>query len=184
MLKKTFAAVGLAGLLVLGGSAAANADTYPPIGEEDVTISVSALTIAPGAVSTITVEGLAETTTEVVFVAEGETATLASAAPIAGAFITKPVMDGMASADFSATAAGTYTVAVSSLDAVYGSVDITVDPALAGGPGDPGTPGGPGGLPVTGGAFPATALWLGLGAVGIGGIAVAAGVARRRATSH
>jgi LPXTG-motif cell wall-anchored protein len=40
---------------------------------------------------------------------------------------------------------------------------------------------GSGELPATGGTGPAAFIWLGVGAIGLGGIAVAAAVARRRA---
>ena len=39
-------------------------------------------------------------------------------------------------------------------------------------------------LPATGGDVPMGAIWLGIGAVGLGGIAVTAAAARRRASQN
>lgn len=182
MLKKTLAAAGLAGLLVLGGAAAATADTYPPVAN----ITASDVTPVPGEPTVITVTGIPAEFPEVIFSVTGPgPASIASIVPASAgsASVTKPVTDGTATATFTASTEGTYSVTViGPPDTVLAEIALTV---AAGGGSTPGGDAGAGdGLANTGGALPATALWLGLGAVGIGGIAVAAGVARRRASSH
>lgn len=171
MFKKAFAAIAVAGLLVLGGAGAASAD-YPT----DVPGTVSDTTPVVGQPVTITFSELGDL--EVVFfsVTPSTGATLASIVLASGGgSVQKPVTDGSASATFTAQTAGTYVVSVSDGETTIGSV--TLDVAAAGS----GSGGGSGELPATGGTVPAAYIWLGVGAIGLGGIAVAAAVARRRA---
>lgn len=176
MLKKTLAAVGIAGFLVLGASAPAFA-YYPP----EVDCTATPASIAPGATSTIVCTGFTEAVAY--FGVEAPAGTLSSIVLASGGgadIVEKPVSDGSATATFTGpavTASTTYTVLVAQGDEDgkfvedVGEVVVTVAPASTGG----------GGLPPTGGEVPAAAIWLGVGAIGIGGIAVAAAVARRRA---
>ncbi|GAA5093741.1 hypothetical protein GCM10025760_24270 [Microbacterium yannicii] len=168
MLKKTLAAAGIAGALILGSSAAAFAD-YPataPVTAGDTTLTV-------GQSTTITANDLGDYTSVDFSVNPTSGSTLSSIVVAAAAGgVTKPVANGTASATFTANAAGTYTVTVAATDGALGSVTISV--AAAGS-----TP-APGALPATGGTIPAAAIWVGVGAVGLGGIAVAAVAARRR----
>jgi hypothetical protein len=182
MIKKALTALAVAGALVFAGSAAANAySVTPPPTVEDSTL-------APGASTVITVTGLDEYDSVVFAVTSGPSgATLSSivaTATLPGA-VTKPVVNGTATATFTATTEGTYTVGIFDTDSnLITSTSIQVSTAFAGG-GSGGSGGGTGGLPATGGELPLTAIWLGVGAVGIGGIAVVAAVARRRAqTTH
>ncbi|KRA25708.1 hypothetical protein ASD65_15715 [Microbacterium sp. Root61] len=173
MLKKTFAALAVAGLLVLGAASAASAATYPV---DNGTGSGSAV-LAPGASTPITISGL-EGYDQVIFTSTGGTlSSIVMAA--AGSSVTKPVVNGSATANFVANTPGSFTINVTAPDGTpLGSTTVTVAA--------PGTtaPGAGGGLPATGGTVPAAAVWLGVGAIGIGGIAVAAAVARRRAAAN
>lgn len=186
MIKKALTALAVAGALVFAGSAAANAYTVPP------PPIVGDTTLAPGVPTTITITGL-EDYDQVVFSVAGG-ATLASLVHTATATVsvTKPVSNGTASAIFSSDVAGTFVVNVSDTAGnLITSVTLAVDPSFAdtGSGGSGGVVGGSGGasgvggLPATGGDVPVAAIWLGVGAVGIGGIAVVAAVARRRAQS-
>ncbi|MCC2034070.1 LPXTG cell wall anchor domain-containing protein [Microbacterium allomyrinae] len=172
MFKKTLSVVGIAAALILGSAAAATAYTIPPGGLE-----ASDTTIAPGETITLTVNDI-EGETSATFTATGGPSTLASIvlASSTSSSVTKTVADGSASASFTPQAAGEYTVtATGGFGTEFGSVVITVTaPAAAGGTGT---------LPSTGGSVPAAAIWFGAGALGLGGIAVAAGVARKRASS-
>lgn len=170
MLKKTFAALAVAGLLVLGAASAATAADYPV----EVVTSAGSAAVVPGTPTTITINNL-EGYDEVTFSTTG--GTLSSIVVAAtGSSVNKPVVNGSASAKFVSNSAGSFTVTVSSGGTVLGSTTVTVAAA--------GTPGAGGGLPATGGTVPAAAVWLGVGAIGIGGIAVAAAVARRRAAAN
>lgn len=176
MIKKALTALAIAGALVFAGSAAANAYPVapPPV--------VGDTTLAPGVSTTITVTGL-EDFDEVVFSVSGG-ATVASLvhASTAVSSVTKTVVNGSASAQFSSTVEGTFVVNISDTSGnLITSVTIAVDDAFASA--SAGGVGGTGGLPATGGDVPVAAIWLGVGAVGIGGIAVVAAVARRRAQS-
>jgi hypothetical protein len=178
-MKKLLTAVGIAAVIILGGSSAANA-TYPDPGDN---VEVSNPAPAVGQPITITATGLGDLPT-VVFSVNAPGATLASivVASTGGSSVTKPVVDGTASAQFTATTPGDYTILVSDLEGnVVGSVGVTVAAAGAGS-GDGAGDGS--GLPPTGGTVPAAVIWAGVGAVGLGGIAVAAVAARRRAAKN
>ncbi|MFC8682679.1 LPXTG cell wall anchor domain-containing protein [Microbacterium ureisolvens] len=178
MFKKAFAVVALAGALVLGTAAAASAD-YPA----DVTVTAGDATLTVGQSTTITASNLGDL--EVVYFAVtpstgGSLSSIVLAS--AGAEVEKPVTDGSATATFTANAVGTYVVNVSDGETSLGQTTITVAAAGSGTGG--GTGGGTGELPATGGTVPGAFIWLGVGAIGLGGIAVAAAVARRRAAGN
>jgi hypothetical protein len=173
MIKKALSAAAVAGLLVLGGAAAAHADGYVPT----VTCTVTPTPVTVGATATISCTGFTlDTALFGVATGDGTVSSIVRAAG-SGTVVEKPVADGSASASYTApTAPGTYTVLVAQTDGetTQDVAEVSVTVAAASG-------GGTGVLPVTGSTIPAAAIWLGVGAVGIGGIAVAAGVARRRA---
>lgn len=172
MLKKTLAAVALAGALILGTAAAASAGTYP----DTAPVTAASPTITVGGSTVITATGLGDRDTVTFAHNAGASGSIASIA-FASASTTsvdKSVTAGTASATFSASAPGTYTVSVLDGSAVLGSVQVTV--AAAGS----GSDASGGGLPDTGGAIPVGAVWLGVGVIGLGGIALAAVSARRR----
>ncbi|MFB8388040.1 hypothetical protein ACFC3F_12965 [Microbacterium sp. NPDC055910] len=179
MLKKTLAVVGLAGALMIGSASAAFADNYPPAAN----VTVAAPTITPGGSTVITATGLGDRTSVTFSVSGSPGATLTSLVVAAGssyASVNKPVVDGTASATFSASTPGNFTVTISDGATILGTSSISVaDPAGAGGSGGSGSE-----LPPTGGAVPATVIWAGVGAIGLGGIAVAAVAARRRTQSR
>lgn len=170
MLKKTLAAAGIAAVLILGGAAAASAD-YPATAP----VTAGDTTLTPGQSTVITATDLGDYDSVDFTIGGGTGASLASivAAATSGSQVTKPVVDGSASATFTANAVGTYVVTVSGGETALGSVTITVSAAAGAGSGT-------GSLPATGGTVPAAAIWLGVGAIGLGGIAVAAVAARRR----
>lgn len=189
MFKKFLAAAGVAGLLVLGTAAAANADYA-----SEVDLTAQDATPAPGQSTVLTATGLVDG--PVIFGTEGagvEPNTLSSiafAAEFPTSVVEKTAVDGVATATFTAPQTpGEYLVTV--FDSEQNSAQITITVAAATGA-TPGTGGGSGGgtgtggsLPATGGdAIPAAAIWLGAGAVGLGGIAITAAVARRRAAAN
>ncbi|KAF2413439.1 hypothetical protein B1729_09980 [Microbacterium sp. B35-04] len=174
MFKKAFATIAVAGLLVLGGAAAASAD-YP----SDVTITAGDATLTVGQSTTVTAGNLGDRTAVSFSVSPTTGGSLSSIVlASAGSSVEKSVVDGSASATFTADAVGTYVVSVSDAEGTLGSVTISV--AATGS----GTGSGSGELPATGGTVPAAFIWLGVGAIGLGGIAVAAAVARRRAAGN
>ncbi|WP_019181008.1 hypothetical protein [Microbacterium yannicii] len=180
MIKKTLSVVGIAAALILGGSAAAVADYTV-----DAPVAISDTTPAPGQPITITASNL-EGLDVVTFSTSGAGASLASIvlASGSGVAVDKEVVNGSASAVFTASQEGTFVVTVSADGEVLGSTTLVVDAANAGtGTGTGGT-GGSGTLPATGGNVPGAVIWAGVGAVGLGGIAVAAVAARRRAASQ
>lgn len=177
MIKKTLTTVGIAGLLIFGASTAANAASYPPV----VDGTSSSPVVAPGVPTTISFgfPGYDDGTT-VTFVVTGEDVSGVTLATIVRTAVTsksfdKTITGGSASVQFSSTTGGTFTV-TPFIDGrqVGNAVSVTVDASGGGSDASPA-------LPATGSEVPAAALWLGVGAVGIGGIAIAAGVARRRA---
>ncbi|MCP2638123.1 hypothetical protein K0817_016340 [Microbacterium sp. HD4P20] len=171
MFKKLLSAAGIAAVFVFGSAAAAAADEYPATAP----VVASDTTLTPGQSVTITVNDLGDYES-VLFSANGGTLASIVAAAGSGTSVEKTVVNGSASATFTApSTAGTYVVTVTAPGGeVLGSVTLTV--AAAGG-------GSGGGLPATGGSVPAAMIWAGVGALGLGGIAVAAVAARRRAAA-
>ncbi|WP_431797725.1 hypothetical protein [Microbacterium kunmingense] len=181
MIKKTLTAVGIAGVLVLGGSSAAFAGYA-----SDVDVTADDVTLTPGQATVITannVDGTTTFSTSGVGVSENTLTSISFAAAVASDTAVKEAGDDRtAQATFTApTAGGTYLITVTDEDGDTDAIQITVAAASTGGGSGSGTGGS---LPATGGdAVPAAAIWLGAGAVGLGGIAVTAAVARRRAAA-
>jgi hypothetical protein len=78
---------------------------------------------------------------------------------------------GAASASFSASSAGEYTVTATGTNAQEQAVTASATVTVTAADDD---------LPPTGGTVPAAALWIGLGALGLGAIVVTAALIRRR----
>lgn len=180
MLKKTAAALAVAGVIALGSATPAFA--YPVAPAPGCTVSPAAFTA--GVPSTIACVGLpaGPTTFTVVGpgVVPGVIASVASASASASASVTKTAgEDGAVSASFTPPQTASYSITV--VDAEGNTVASETIPAATGS-GSGGSASG-GGLAVTGGAISGEVVWLGVGALGLGGIAVAAAVARRRAAS-
>jgi hypothetical protein len=183
MLKKAFAAIGLAALLTLGGAAAASAGTYPPT----VACTAGAATLSVGQSTVITCSSLPPNVTGTITVTgPGVVPDTLSSVVMSAAVGTSSVKktttaEGTVSVNFKGPIVpGSYTVTLVADNGQSGATTVTVvDPQASGG--STGGAGGGAGLPVTGGTLPAAAVWLGLGAVGLGGIAVVAAAARRRA---
>ncbi|WP_248240073.1 hypothetical protein [Microbacterium kunmingense] len=180
MIKKTLTAVGIAGFIVLAGASAANADYA-----SEVEATVADPTVVPGQATIITATNVDGTTTFATSgpgVTENTLTSISFAAVAADTAVKEAGDDRTAQATFTApTAGGTYTVRITDADGDTQSVTLTVAAADSGSGGTGGTGGS---LPATGGdAVPAAAIWLGAGAVGLGGIAVTAAVARRRAAA-
>ena len=177
MIKKTLTAVGIAGVLVLGGSSAAFAGYA-----SDVDVTADDVTLTPGQATVVTannVDGTTTFSTSGVGVSENTLTSISFAAAVASDTAVKEAGDDRtAQATFTTpTAGGTYLITVTDEDGDTDAIQITVAAASTGG-------GTGGSLPATGGdAVPAAAIWLGAGAVGLGGIAVTAAVARRRAAA-
>lgn len=177
MLKKTLAAAVVAGALLFGGASAASAaNDYPA---DDARVTAPTTAVAPGApvVVTFDARGISPLPAEVGFSVTGpQGANLASivAAATSTTSITKPVSNGTASTTFTATAPGTYTV-TGAAGGITDAVTITVAAGAAAA--DPS-------LPATGGELSTAALWVGAGALGLGGLAVVAATARRRAAQR
>jgi len=182
MLKKSLTAAAIAGFLVLGGASAASAANYPPV----VPGTSSASVVVPGQPATVgfSFPGYEDGTT-VTFVITGADVSGVTLATIVRTAVTsksidKTISGGSASVVFQSSKGGAFTVTPYIDGRVVGTpVTLTVDASA--GTGGPDASGPSAGLPATGSELPAAALWLGVGAVGIGGIAIAAGVARLRA---
>ena len=164
MLKKILAAAAITAALVLGGSSAAMAQTYPA----QVGCVANPATIVVGQTSVVTCTGLSPNATGT-FPVTGPSGTVTTRTITTDA-------QGKATFSLVGPAAGNYTVSLVTSNGQSGSATVTVTAASAGA--------GGGSLPPTGTDVPAAAIWLGVGAIGIGGIAVAAAVARRRAASN
>lgn len=179
MMKKAFASAGVAGLLIFGAAAAAHAEEYPAA----VSVTAADVTLTPGQATVITaqnVDGQTIFDTAGPGVSENTLTSIAFAAANGSDTAIKQADETRtARATFTApTAGGTYVITATDADGDTDRVTITVTAAASGGTG------GTGALPATGGdAIPAAVIWLGAGAVGLGGIAVTAAVARRRAAS-
>lgn len=180
-MKKTITSLALAGILVLGGASAAFADRYP---DEEPDIVASDTTPVAGQPVTLTVQ-VPDGINEVTFSIEGAPAgsTLASMVHAAAATVdlsvVKPVVDNTASAVFTPAGNGTFTVLVTAPGMDPISLDVVVGAAVAPGAGED-----PDDLATTGGEVSAGVIWAGVGALGLGGIAVATAAARRRSNSN
>lgn len=174
-MKKTLAVLAVSGALLLGGASAASADdgyAVPP-----PTCAAAPASIAVGETTVITCDfddGFDGET--VTFGITGPGVRSGSLAAIAftargTATIEKVVRAGQAATTLTGPAAGAYTVTMA-----YGPtatmvlpIDVTVTAAAGAA------------LPITGGSVPTEAIWIGAGALTLGGIAVFAARARRRA---
>ena len=189
MFKKTLTTVFVAGALFLSGGAAANAATdYPDTGVSDNTPGI-------GQSITITVNINGNYNNVYFVIIGGPGADLASlvhtAAPAGG--VTKPVVNGSASATFRSVNEGTHQIGIYDTEGnllTTVALEVSADngdftsTAVGAANGSTGSnAAGANGLPATGGEVPLTALWIGAGALGLGGIAVVAATARRRAHS-
>lgn len=178
-MKKSLAAVAVAGAIVLTGASAAHA--YPV----DIECVANPTTVALGGSTTISCTGLNDDFDATFSVTgpgvqQGVTLTSVAASAATGtASVTKPVVGGATSATFTPPTAADYAITVTQGDESFGTDTVTV--TVVEGSASGGT-GSTGGLPATGGDVPGAALWLGVGALGVGGIAVAAAAARRRAS--
>lgn len=173
MLKKSLTAMGIAGLFILGGFSTAQA--YP----SDVPVTAGDATLAPGQSTVITasdVDGGVTFSTSGPGVTAGTLSSIAFIAATGSSSVVKPAnADRVAAATFTApSVGGTFRIQIVDADGDTGMVTITVVAAEAS---------GADGLPPTGGTLSAAAIWLGIGVMGIGGIAVAAAIARRRAAA-
>lgn len=180
-MRRALTGLSIAALLVLGGTSAATADQYPPAQPE---ITASDVTPEPGQPVTITVtdiEGPSEVTFTVTTGPAGSTLASVVRAGVAAPSVVKPVVNGTASAQFTAAEAGTYAITVTGEGIEPLQVQLVVAPVPTGGDGtgDDGTAGD--GLPATGGSVPAGLLWAGAGVLALGGILVTATAVRRRA---
>lgn len=176
MLKKTAAALAVAGVIALGSATPAFAYPVTPIAG----CTVTPASFTAGVPSTIACVGLPAGPTTFTVVGPGVTpgviASIASAS--ASASVVKEAgADGTAAATFTPPQTAAYTITV--VDAEGTSLFSETVPA-ASGTGTGGSASG-GGLAVTGGLLSAEMAWLGIGIIGVGGIAVTAAVARRRA---
>ncbi|MCR2784794.1 MULTISPECIES: hypothetical protein [unclassified Microbacterium] len=183
MLKRIASVIGISGALIIMTAGAAVAQTYPP----DVTCEVQDPTISPGQSTVVECggDGTIEPGTSAVFTVSGpgvSTGTLSAVfAAVGTTQVTKTASgSGILSATFTApqvTETETYTVSVSDTAGTFAATaSITVTGATA-------AEGG-GGLPGTGGTVPTALIWVGAGALGIGGVALTAALARRRERSR
>ena len=190
MFKKLATSLGVAAVLLLVSATPALATTYPP---DNGIISEGAgsdAPIVPGQSIPITFSGIPETLVPnggtVAFEVSGAGASLASIVRTAASTrVLKTVVDGSATATFTSNTEGSFTVSlIKPPNQVIATRTVVVAiPADASGGAGAAAGGSTGGLPATGGALPAAVVWLGVGAVGVGGIALAAGIARRRANT-
>ncbi|MFD5213437.1 hypothetical protein [Microbacterium sp. NPDC058345] len=179
--KKTMTSLALAGILVLGGASAAIADPNYPVDEPDIVASDTTPAVGQPVTLTVTVpDGVTEVTFSITGAPAGSTlaSTVFAAAGTVDLSVDKAVTDNTASAVFTPAAAGEYRVVVTGegMDPLY--IDVVVG-ATSGG----GTQTDDDGLAVTGGNVPVGVIWAGVGAIGLGGIAVAAAAVRRRSNS-
>lgn len=177
-MKKLLTCLALAGILVAGGASAANAAAYPV----DPVITTNDSSPVPGQSVTLSVQVPAGITA-VTFTINGAPAgsTLAStvfaAANTVDLSVTKPVVNGTASAVFTPGGPGTFTVTASA----PGMADQTLSLVVAAATDQPGDDSDD--LATTGSDIPVGVIWAGVGAIALGGVAVAAAAARRRSHS-
>ncbi|MEJ1156010.1 hypothetical protein [Microbacterium marmarense] len=180
-MKKSLTALAIAGALVFSGAAATSAAAYTPSTDYGASTSV----IVPGSVVTFTFGDLAAFNGQTLsFVLTGENASGATLASMVftsttSASVDKTVVDGSVAVDVTVASEGSYTLTGYDADGNAVAVASFATSSAAAGGTD-----GEDALPATGGDAPLGALWLGAGALGLGGIAVAAGVARRRSASQ
>lgn len=178
-MKKTLAVLAVSGALLLGGASAASAHSYTADGYTvpPPTCAAAPASIPVGETTTITCdfddsfEGATVT-----FGITGPGVRSGSLAAIAftargTATIDKVVRSGQAATTLTGPAAGAYTVtlAYGPSAAMVLPIDVTVTAAEGAA------------LPITGGTVPTEGIWIGAGAVALGGIAIFAARARRRA---
>jgi len=179
MFKKVFAVAAISGFLVLGGSLAASAATndYP----SEVSCTISPATLEVGDVATVSCTGMVAGATFTITVTgpgvqQGDLASIVHAATT-GSASTDVVANasGAAAASFTARAAGTFSFAVTDEDGnvVGTATEVAVPEAGTAG-------GGATELPVTGGGISMAAVWIGVGALALGGGAVGVATVRRR----
>lgn len=184
-MKKTLTSLALAGFLVAGGASAATAAGYP-VDEPDIVASDT--TPVAGQPVTLTVrvpDGITEVTFTVNGAPAGSTLTsmVHAAAATVDLSVVKPVVNNTASAVFTPAGNGTFAVVVTAPGMDPISLDVVVGAAAA--PGEnPDDPANSDDLATTGGDVPAGVIWAGVGAIGLGGIAVATAAARRRSSSN
>jgi hypothetical protein len=178
MRSRIIAIVGIAGALTVVGAGASHADTYPPA----LSCVVSSPTLDPGQSTVIECggDGAIESGTSAVFTVSGpgaSTGTLAAVfAPVGTTQVTKTVTDdGSVSATFTApevTSTSTYTISVSDAAGRFAATAaVTVNAAAEGGDGP---------FSGTGGGLPTWLIWVGLGALGLGVVAVIVAINRKR----
>ncbi|WP_396668812.1 hypothetical protein [Microbacterium sp. R86528] len=183
-MKKSLTALAIAGALVFSGAAATSAAAYTPVGPSAPGI------ISVGSPVTFTFDGLADFNGQTLtFVLTGENASGATLASMVftsttSAGVAKTVVDGSVDVTVTVASEGSYTLTGYDADgnavaaASFATSGVGTDGSELPATGDEDA------LPATGGDAPLGALWLGAGALGLGGIAVAAGVARRRSASQ
>lgn len=210
MIKKSLAGFALAGLLLVGVASASSADEYPVEGGFTATPPI----IAPGGTSTLLAVGIPDgydsaefeivdepdggdgvVDPEIVPLDEG-TATSEFTATVLGVYtvqvtatvhqeggevlddslgglpVSQPIASGesLAGLVFAGPAEFVYTATVTVAESAPTPV--------------PSAPGTPGTLPATGGQLSPIALWVGIGAIGIGALIAASAVIRRRSAGN
>ncbi|WOQ68832.1 hypothetical protein RYJ27_08925 [Microbacterium limosum] len=185
MLKKSVLAVLAASALFLGGASAANAQ--PDLGDypDDVSVTVFPTVIRPLETSTITFSEDYFEPGEIVAIdvagESGAEAGLAAIAPAARSTLTTSKAassDGSLVAVFTAPADGDGTYDVSFSGSRDYTAVITVVPFGVALPSDVSV--GDSSLANTGGGVSPVAIWAGLGALGLGVVALVASILRRR----
>ncbi|MEV8268623.1 LPXTG cell wall anchor domain-containing protein [Microbacterium sp. NPDC076911] len=189
-MKKSLTALAIAGALVFSGAAATSAAAYTPSTDYGASTSI----IVPGSPVTFTFSDLAAfegLTLSFFLTGEGASgATLASMVftSTTSAGVDKVVSGGSVAVTVTVATEGSYTLtgydsegnAVASASfATSSSTSTSTSSSTSGSTTD-----GSDSLPATGGEASLAVVWLGAGALGLGGIAVAAGVARRRSASQ
>lgn len=175
-MKKTLGVLAVSGALLLGGASAASADDGYAVPPPTCAASPASIPIGESTVITCDFDDSFEGET-VTFGVSGPGVRSGSLATIAytargTATIDTVVRSGKAATTLTGPAAGPYTVTLT-----YGPtstmvlpIDVTVTSAADAAA-----------LPITGGTVPTEGIWIGAGALALGGIAVFAARARRRA---
>lgn len=175
-MKKTLGVLAVSGALLLGGAPAASGDDGYAVPPPTCAAAPASIPVGDSTVISCDFDDSFEGQT-VTFGVTGPGVRSGSLATIAftargTATIDKVVRSGQAAASLTGPAAGAYTVTLA-----YGPsatmvlpIDVTVTAAT-----------GAAALPITGGTVPTEGIWIGAGALALGGIAVFAARARRRA---